>query len=249
MFRPDEAQTDVRLPRVLLAYAVALALLLLVPPRLTTSVGPPAWFTMQEAVDLFTPLVVIPLAWWAFDLSGGRSRMARLLFLLAVIVWVEGQAIHLAANAIGDAIPNLAARKVFYATDPGELDYWLDEELSHWMWHGAWVAISVLLMVAATVAGRASRWQGMSGVAVLAGVIHGATFFVVTVEGQTTMLGIPVSVVLLAWSLVAVAIQRSRHPVVLFFLASSCVTLLGYLGWAALNAWRLPEFCGTLLTC
>jgi hypothetical protein len=249
MLRSDDTHPDARLPGTLLAYAVALALLLLVPPRLGWSVGPPAWFTMQEAVDLFTPIVVIPLAWWAFDLAGGRTRPLKLVFLLVAIVWVEGQAIHLAANAIGDAVPVGVARETFYATDPGDLDHWLDEELSHWLWHGAWAGISILLVLAATIAGRNSRWERASGLAALAGVIHGATFFVVTVEGQTTSLGIAVSLVLLAWCLVLALVQRSRHPVVTFFLASSIVTLLGYLGWAALHDWQLPEFCGTLITC
>ena len=104
-------------------------------------------------------------------------------------------------------------------------------------------------MAAATAIWRTPRWNAMSDLAVLAGVIHGAVLFVVTVEGQTMKLGIPVSLVLLAWSLGAAIVQRSRHPVVTFFIASSCVTLLGYLCWAALNGWQLPEFCGTLLTC
>ena len=50
------------LPRALLGYAVALAVLALGPPFLTGSVGPPMGFTLQEAADLLTPLIVIPLA-------------------------------------------------------------------------------------------------------------------------------------------------------------------------------------------
>ena len=118
MVGSDEVKPDVRLPRVLLAYAVALALLLLVPPRSTSTVGPLQYLTLQEAVDLLTPVVVIPLAWSAFELGCGRTRVARLLFLLDAIVWIEGQAIHLAANAIGDAVKVGAARDAFYVTDP-----------------------------------------------------------------------------------------------------------------------------------
>ena len=123
-----------QLPRALLAYAVALAAFLLVPPYLKAFVGPPQAFTLQEAADLFTPLVVIPLAWLVFDLAGGFGRRGLVAFLVIAALWVEGQGIHLAANAIGDAFPPGGA-ETFYQTVPGDLDLWLDETLSHWMWH------------------------------------------------------------------------------------------------------------------
>src|SRR2546422_8693920 len=89
-----------RIPVALLACCVALALFLLIPPYLKASVGPPSGFTLQELGDLFTPLVVVPLAWRVFDLTGGPRRFGMGVFLAVAIVWIEGQAIHLAANAI-----------------------------------------------------------------------------------------------------------------------------------------------------
>jgi hypothetical protein len=232
--RPD------RLPWALLAYAGALAVLTLVPPFLSASVGPPEGFTLQEAVDLLTPLIVVPLAWYVFDLTGGLGRMGLVAFLVIAALWVEGQAIHLAANAIGDAVP-AGAMEAFLRTAPGDLDYWLDEELSHWMWHIAWVALSVLLLLAASraPAGPAAR---PSLVAAVAGFIHGATFFVVSVEGVTTLLGIPASIALLVWSASLARRGLAGRPVVMFFLVASSVTLVGYIGWAALHGGALPEF-------
>ena len=229
-----------RLPAALLAYAVALAAFLLVPPYLKTSVGPPAAFTLQEAADLLTPLVVIPLVWLVFDLSGGLGRRGLVAFLVIGALWVEGQGIHLAANAIGDAFPHDGAT-AFYQTVPGDLDLWLDETLSHWMWHVAWVALSVLVLAAATRS-AVSPTKSPSAMAAAAGFVHGATFFLVSVEGVTTLLGIPASVLILAWSLLETRRGRARQPVVTFFLAMTVVTLLGYVGWAALNHWTLPEF-------
>jgi hypothetical protein len=233
-------RTD-RLPRALLAYAVALAVLTLVPPFLTASIGPPTGFTLQETVDLLTPLIVIPLAWYAFDLTGGLGRMGLVAFLVIAAVWIEGQAIHLAANAIDDAVPP-GALEAFLRTAPGDLDHWLDETLSHWMWHVAWVALSILLLAAASRT-RGTPGAGTSKTAVAAGFVHGATFFIVSVEGVTTLLGIPATIGLLAWS----AILASRgglagRPVVVFLLVSSTVTLVGYAGWAALHGGTLPEF-------
>jgi hypothetical protein len=127
---------------------------------------------------------------------------------------------------------------------PGDLDFWLDEVLSHWMWHVAWVAISVLMLAAATRAGAPSG-RRTSPTAAVAGLVHGATFFVVSVEGVTTLLGIPASVLILAWSLLAGRRGRFSQPVVTFFLVTTVVTLLGYVGWASLNHGTLPEFSKT----
>ncbi len=229
-----------RLPWALLAYALALAALLLVPPYLTTSVGPPTAFTLQEAADLLTPLIVVPLAWYVYELAGGLGRTGLVAFLVVAAVWIEGQGIHLAANAIGDAFSHDAA-KTFYGTVPGDLDLWLDETLSHWMWHAAWVALSVLILAAATRA-PLSTASGPSTTAAAAGFLHGATFFLVTVEGTTTLLGIPASILLLAWSALAARQGLAGRPVVAFFLVATVVTLLGYLGWGALHGWTLPEF-------
>jgi hypothetical protein len=211
-----------------------------VPPYLKASVGPPEAFTLQEAVDLFTPLVVIPLAWLVFDLTGGLGRRGLVAFLVVAALWVEGQGIHLAANAIGDAFSHDAA-EVFYQTVPGDLDLWLDETLSHWMWHAAWVALAILLLAAAT-RGTVGRPDHTSVTAVVAGLVHGATFFLVSVEGVTALLGIPASILILAWCLLAGRRGLLRQPVVTFFLVSAVVTLLGYSVWGALNDWTLPEF-------
>src|SRR5580765_1818084 len=113
-----------RLSWALLAYAFALAFFLLVPPNLHPTVGPPTWFTLQEAVDLLTPVVVIPLGWFVLDCCGVVPGRALIAFLVIAAVWVEGQGIHLAANAIGDAFAKGGARDAFYATDAGDLDHW-----------------------------------------------------------------------------------------------------------------------------
>ncbi len=223
-----------------IVYAIALAAFLLAPPYLRSPAGPPRAFTWQEAVDLATPLVVIPLAWLVLDRSGGLGRRGLVPLLVVAALWVEGQGIHLAANAIGDAFARDDA-EAFYRTVPGELDLWLDETLSHWMWHLAWVALSLLMLAAAT-RGHLPLPVGPSATASVAGVVHGAVFFLVSVEGVTTLLGLPASILTLVWCLLASRRGLGRHPVVTFFLVSTLVTLLGYVGWAALNHWTLPEF-------
>lgn len=240
MVGPVPSRSEDRLPAALLAYAVALAAFLLVPPYLKASVGPPQAFTLQEAADLLTPLVVIPLAWRVFDLTGGLGHRGLVAFLVVTALWVEGQGIHLAANAIGDAFPRDEA-EAFYRTVPGDLDLWLDETLSHWMWHAAWVALSILLLAAAT-RGSVVPPDRTSVTAAVAGIVQGVTFFLVTVEGATALLGIPASILILAWCVLAGRRGLTRQPVVTFLLVTTVVTLLGYAGWGALNDWTLPEF-------
>jgi hypothetical protein len=66
--------------------------------------------------------------------------------------------------------------------------------------------------------------------------------FLVSVEGVTTLLGIPASILILAWCMLAGRRGLARQPVITFFLVATVVTLLGYVGWGALNNWTLPEF-------
>lgn len=229
-----------QLSAALLAYSVALAAFLLVPPYLKASVGPPEAFTWQEATDLLTPLVVIPLAWLVLDLTGGLGRRGLVGFLVIAALWVEGQGIHLAANAIGDAFSHDSV-EAFYRTVPGALALWLDETLSHWMWHSAWVALSILLLTVATRSAGV-RPDRVSIAAAVAGLVHGVTFFLVSVEGVTTLLGIPASILILSWCTLAGRGGDGRRPVITFFLVSTVVTLIGYVAWAAVNDWALPEF-------
>jgi hypothetical protein len=232
-----------RLPLALLAYASALAVFLLIPPSLHGTVGPPVGFTLQEAVDLFTPIVVLPLAWWVLECLGGLSRRELLVFLVIAIVWVEGQAIHLATNAIGDVFSAGAARDTFYATPAGDLDHWFDEGLGHWLWHLAWAALSVLILWRATV--RRDWPAPAGGLSLVAGLIQGVAFFFVTVEGETTLLGIPLSLLFVAWT-ARETLAGSTNPAFRFFLVSSAVTLLAYAGWAAAYGWPFAEPCAVM---
>jgi hypothetical protein len=197
-------------------------------------------------MDLLTPLVVIPLGWWVLDGIGGLRERPFLAFLLIAAVWIEAHGIHLAANAIGDAFAAGPSRDAFYATDAGALDHFLDEDLSHWLWHIAWVGLGVLMLALATWRPAWPSGGGAEAAAAgIAGLIHGFTFFLVTAEGGTAGVGIPASIAMLAWS--AIELRRgSAHPVFRFFLVSGATTLLLDLVWAAVHDWQLVEPCSVL---
>ena len=166
-------------------------------------------------MDLLTPLVILPLAWWILDGTGGLRGRALVAFIVIAALWAQAQGIHLAANAIGDAFPAGPDRDAFYATTAGDLDHWLDEVLGHWAWHVAWVALSVLMLVLASRGGRRSptaaggrsrrsparsrAWSSSSS----------------RPRATTWQLGIPACVVLLAWA-GRDRLRGSSHPIVVF---------------------------------
>jgi hypothetical protein len=188
----------------------------------------------------------MPLAWWVLDgvaPLGGATIAAALLFTL---LWVDAHGIHLAANAIGDVFAAGAPRDAFYATPAGDLDHFLDEGIGHWEWHAGWAGWSALLLGVA-IRRPDGRRAGSWFVPAVAGLIHGVTFFFVTAEGGTAVLGAAISMALVAVG--GVAIWRgSSHPVVRFLVAASVVTLALDVLWAIANGGRLVEPC-TVLGC
>ena len=197
---------------------------------------------------------MIPTAWWVVArVAPLRGRVLAAMLLISA-VWIEAHGIHLAANAIGDVFDAGAPRDAFYATDAGRLDHFLDEDLSHWVWHAAWVALTLVMLAVASrpatmraagadVAGRSS--PAVDAVTAVAGVIHGLTFFLVTAEGGTAGLGIPASIALAVWSASRIR-AGTRNAVLTFVLVASVVTLAVDLVWAALHGGQLVEPCSVL---
>ena len=145
----DEARRSRSLPVAILAYAVALAV---VPPRpadpqrVGRAAASGSRSRRRSTSSRRSSSCRSPGG--SSTCLGGMGRGELLVFLVIAIVWVEGQAIHLATNAIGDVFSPGADRGAFYATEAGDLDHWFDEGLGHWLWHLAWAALSVLMLVA-----------------------------------------------------------------------------------------------------
>lgn len=234
----------------LLGFAVAATAFLLLPPILKAPVGDVPGFTGQEAVDLFTPLVTMPLLFLAFELTGRLGTRARLVLVVLIAAWVSGQAIHLATNAMGDVFDAGSPRDAFYATDVGTLDHWFDEVLSHWLWHAAWVALLALLLWVG-IRGRGTGVRSMPGavgIGAVAGFLHGFTWFVVTDEGGTYLLAIPAA----AAFLVIGWLTRRRDPdrvITTFVVVGAFVSLALYAIWIALHGWEPASICETLKIC
>ncbi len=187
----------------------------------------------QDIFDILTPLVLIPIYWLLFKYaSGDRPGLAEeMVFFAFAALWVEGQGLHLSSNAIDNLIEGLARSGVvnIKPTDIYTLSYFLDEHLSHYMWHIGMVGLAVLLVY--------REWRHPAGVttawwaAIPAGIIYGFACFFIFLEGQSVALGLPCVVIGLAFALIAGRRKLGQRPVLAFFFVVSLLAFLLFTGW------------------
>ena len=187
----------------------------------------------QDAIDILTPLVLIPLYWLLFKYSSGDqpSLGEEIIFIVFAGLWVEGQGMHLSANSIDNLIEGLARSQVINikSTDIYNLTYFLDEHLSHYMWHIGLVGLAVLLVYREwrRPAGATTAWWAV----VPAGIIYGFTCFCIFLEGQSVVLGLPFAAIGLAFALIMGRRKLGQRPVLAFFFIVSLLAFLLFTGW------------------
>ena len=218
-------------------FAVAFAAFILGPALLTAPFRPYPLLRAGDILDLLTPLVLIPLYWLLFRAGGegAPGRAETVAFIALAALWVEGQAMHLAANAIGHRSAEFAG------TGGAALVHFIDEQLSHYLWHAGIVGLSWLLLQRAWRDTWVDRRAG-TGPATAAGLLYGFTYFAAFVEAGTASLGLPFAALAVGWIAVRGRRRRlGRQPLVTFLFAAHAFALLSFLGWALY--WRgLPEF-------
>src|SRR3990172_7359235 len=132
-------------PALILLFAISFAFFTLAPPFLALPF--PAYPLMHwaDVLDILTPLVLIPIYWLLLTDSGRipRSRVVVLGFLALGALWTEGQGMHLSANSISNFLGG-------GSTDVHSLVHFYDEVLSHYIWHIAFVGLSILLIAVRT---------------------------------------------------------------------------------------------------
>jgi hypothetical protein len=187
----------------------------------------------QDALDLLTPLVLIPVYWVLFKYAADEapSLVEALAFLVLTACWVEGQGMHLAANSISNLIENLARGGSIDLTgdDIFRLTYFYDELLGHIVWHIGVLGLAALLIYREwrRPAGLVTAWRST----LLAGIIYGVLLFAITNEGNTVWLGLPFSALVTVFGLVWGRKKLSQQPVLAFFFVACVVALLIYTGW------------------
>lgn len=215
-------------------FALAFTAVFLTPPFTPAAFPADHLLRWGDVIDFATPIVMLPIYWLV--LSYGRGALPRwelVAFLVLGAIWVEGQAVHLAANSIGHQP----------ATGTGhQLTELYDEKIGHLLWHGAALALATLvvsrrLSVPPDTAPASARLVGLTSAAVF-----GFALFLVTVEGATAILAAGAGLVV-----VALAVRRGlgtmlRDPIVTLFGAGHALMLVLLGTWFAYWGGRLPEF-------
>jgi hypothetical protein len=188
-------------------------------------------------------LVLIPVYWLMFkySTSGESSRSEEIAFMVLTAVWVMGHSLHLAANSINNLAEGLANAQELDITGSSiyTLTYFIDEGLSHYLWHGGVLGIMALLSyrVLLRPVNHTTTWWATS----LAGLIHGFTYFCIFIEGRTVLLGLPFAILFTVLSLIWGYKKMSQQPLLAFFFVTSLVAAMLLIGWGAY--WGgFPEF-------
>jgi len=187
----------------------------------------------QDVFDLLTPLVLIPVYWLLFKYAAkDESHQAEeIAFMVLAAVWVLGHGMHLAANSINNLAEGFAKKQVldFTGTDIYTLTYFLDEHLSHYLWHAGILGLAALLIYREW--GRPAEIKTTWWATIIAGFIYGFTSFCIFLEGQTVPLGLPFTIIIILLTLIWGRKKLAQQPVLGFFFVACLVAAGLFAGW------------------
>jgi hypothetical protein len=232
-----------RLSVLALVFAVLFLALYILPVFFRVPFPPYPLMSVQDAIDLLTPLVLIPICWLLFrSAGGGPARLVEeLAFVVLAVLWVLGHGIHLSANSINNLAEGLAKSQTLDITGTSiyQLIYFFDEKLSHPLWHGGIVGVALVLILREwrSPAGERTLWWA----AVVGGLIHGFTLFCMFLEGQSVPLGLAFTLGVTLLALIWGRKRLARQPLLAFFFVACLVALLFFAGWG-LRWGGFPEF-------
>jgi hypothetical protein len=217
-----------RLSRLTLIFAFLFLVFVIGLPFLSRPFGPYPLMKTQDAVDLFTPLVLIPVYWLLLQL--GQEKTPRvsetMVFLVLASLWVEGQGIHLAANSIGHLT------EAFAGSQAAALTYFYDEVLSHFMWHAGIIGLSLLLIYRQWKDPFAGARAGL-GIEIGGGILHGLSYGLMVLEGATTVIGLPAAAIVVTLVLGWGRGKLRQQPLLAFFLVAYLTAIVLFLAWRA----------------
>lgn len=215
--------------RAALAFALLFTAVFLAPPYTPWTFGPFPLMRWGDVIDLLTPVVMLPAYWFLLALRSPPSRARTAAFLVLAAIWVEGQGVHLAANSIGHLVES---------GEGGRLANFYDEHLGHLLWHGAALALSLLAVLdAAPAAAPAER-----RLALAAAAVYGFAFFLIAVEGATSVLAVAGGLLVTGVVLRRGLRDMLGRPAAVLFGAGYPVMLVLLATWFVYWGGRLPEF-------
>jgi len=189
--------------------------------------------SVQDAIDILTPLVLIPLYWLMFrSISQNRTVLgSEIFFMVMLAFWASGHGMHLSANSINNLIGNLAKDQVIDVTktDIYHLTYFYDEYLSHYLWHIGVVGLAVLLIYESwrQPTQEKTDWR----LVIPAGILYGFTSFCFFLEGNTLILGLPFVIIVTLLILIRGRAKLPQQPIMAFFFVSCSFAFVGFVGW------------------
>ncbi len=190
---------------------------------------------MGDALDLLTPLVLIPLYGHLWRNAGEKPASARetTAFLGLAALWVLGHGMHLAANSIGHLLESGSGEA--YA-----LTYFYDEVLSHYLWHLGIFSLTGMILIRASTSEMAPRHPS-TWTRYAAAAIYGLTYFIIVIEARTWSIGLPFGLLVVVWQARGMLKRRPSSEVAWFFGWGHLLALVLFTAWG-LYWGRLPEF-------
>lgn len=221
---------------IILVFAVLFATFFMAPALFGMQFRPYPLMKIGDVLDILTPLVLLPLYWLMYRLDPKKaiSLSEGIIFAVLAAFWVEGQGMHLAANSIGHLLKGMETTGIY------NLTIFYDEVLSHYLWHFGVVGLSAALIYRQWRNPFAER-RTMTWAVILAGIIHGFSYFMITIEGATAPLGVTFSVLAVLFMLIYGRKSLTQQPIILFFLAAYLLAILLFAGWGIYGG-GLPEF-------
>lgn len=197
----------------------------------------------QDVLDILTPLVLLPVYWILFKRASDEhpSKVEEIFFIVFSALWAAGQGMHLGANSVNNLAEHLAKSggvNILNSTIY-DLTYFLDEHLSHYLWHIGVFGLAAVLVY--------REWKHPTGERTVwwatlpAGLIYGFTTFCFTLEGQTLPIGVPFVFLLALVILIGGLRILGERPLRAFFLVSVIVTILLMVVWLILWGYPPPQ--------
>jgi hypothetical protein len=187
----------------------------------------------QDALDILTPLALIPVYWLLFKHSASErpSLAEEIIFLVLAVVWVEGHGIHLSSNSIDNLFDALTRNPVtdLKGTDVFRLTFFYDEQLGHYIWHVGMLSMAALLIY--------HEWHRSANIAtiwwatILGGIIYGFSYFCIFIQAGTVFLGLPFAAIVVLFALIWGRKKFAQQPVLAFFFVACLAAVLLMLGW------------------
>lgn len=221
-----------RLSAIILVFSILFFVFFIALVFLRVPFIPYPMMSIQDTLDLLTPLVLLPLYFFLYRLSPKIpfSFPGLMLFIVFASLWAAGQGMHLSANSID----NLLGKQGLETGDIYKLTYFYDEILSHYIWHIGIIGLSGILIYRQwrnpINEGKAVLWP-----IILGGVIYGLSYFLIIMEGNTAPVGVTFSVLATLFIIVWARKRISQQPLVVFFLSSYALAMLLFLIWGIVN--------------